>query len=47
LDLAAEDAIYKLTNEILKTLYNKTMVGGIFVTLRKHLTLWVRYYCQS
>jgi hypothetical protein len=28
-------AIYKLTNEILKALNNKSMIGGIFCDLKK------------
>jgi hypothetical protein len=33
--LATEDAIFKLSNEILKALNRKTIVGGIFFDLAK------------
>jgi len=33
--LAMEDAIFKLTNEILNVLNNKVMVGSIFYDLEK------------
>ena len=33
--IATEDAIFKLTNEILNTLNNKTMGGRIFCDLEK------------
>jgi hypothetical protein len=33
--IATEDAIFKLTNEILTALNSKTMVGGIFCDLEK------------
>jgi len=32
---ATDDAIFKLTNEILKALNNKTMAGSIFWNLEK------------
>jgi len=34
-DIATEDAIFKLTNEILNALNNKTMAGSIFHDLEK------------
>jgi hypothetical protein len=34
-DIATEDAIFKLTNEILNALINKTMAGSIFCDLEK------------
>jgi hypothetical protein len=34
-NLSTENAIYKLTNEILNALNNKTMVGSIFCDLEK------------
>jgi hypothetical protein len=34
-NLATEEAIYKLTSEILRALNNMSMVGGIFCDLEK------------
>ena len=45
-NLATEEAIYKLTNEILRALNNKSVVGGFFVTLKWLVILSVaRYGC--
>ena len=33
--LSTEDAIFKLTHEVLKALNNRTMVGSIFCDLEK------------
>ena len=38
------NAIYKLTNEILKALNNKIMVGGIFYDLEKSCELTIKSY---
>ena len=44
--VATEDAIFKLTNEILKALNNRTMAGTIFAIWKKLLTLLIMiYYC--
>jgi len=36
---ATENAIYKLINDVLNTLNNKQIVGGIFRTSQRHLTV--------
>jgi hypothetical protein len=38
-DSSTSKAIYKLINESLQALNNKSLAGGIFFTLRKHLTV--------
>jgi hypothetical protein len=38
-NLSIEDTIYKLTNEILNALNNKTMAGSIFCDFEKAMTL--------
>jgi hypothetical protein len=45
---ATEDAIFKLTNEILKALNSKTSAGRIFCISGKLLTqLIMIFYCQN
>jgi hypothetical protein len=44
--LKTEDAIYKLTTEILKSMNNKLPVGGIFFAIwRRHSTVWIMGFC--
>jgi len=44
---ATEDAIFKLTNEILKSLNNKTLAGRIFCDLEKVFDSIMIFYCQN
>ena len=46
-NLTTEEAFYKLTNEILRALNDMSMVGGIFVTLKRLLILSVTRYSLS
>jgi hypothetical protein len=48
--VATKIAIFKLTNEILNALKNKTMAGSIFCDLEKLLALLIMiymYYCLN
>jgi hypothetical protein len=38
---SADKAIYKLTNEILKALNSKSLIGGIFVTSKRPLIVLI------
>ena len=45
LGLRTDNATYKLKTEILNTMNNKLLVGGIFVIQRKHLIVLIIIFC--
>ena len=39
-----ENTVYKLINVVLNDLNNEQIVGGIFVTSQRHLTVYIMKY---